>query len=196
MIGILDYGAGNLRSVENALAQVGAEVEVIRAAASLERADKIIFPGVGNFGPMMAALDEQQLREPLLKKIQSGIPLLGICLGLQALFAGSEEAPEVRGLAFFPETVRRFPLNARVPRMGWDRVQAVKPSRLLAREIDSWFYFAHSYFAPAAEATSATCDYLTPFTAVLEAANIYGVQFHPEKSGDAGLALLRRFVEL
>src|ERR1035438_10637520 len=119
MIAILDYGAGNLRSVENTLAEIGAAYTLVRDAAGLRHARKIILPGVGHFGQMMRALDEMRVRDTLLERIRAGIPFLGICLGLQALFERSEEAPEARGLGLYEGTVRRFPAGARVPHMGW-----------------------------------------------------------------------------
>src|ERR1700730_17107138 len=122
MITILDYGAGNLRSVQNTLAELGAEYELVRDAPGLSRAQKLILPGVGHFGQMMRALDQMHVRAALTERIQAGVPFLGICLGLQALFEKSEEAPEVRGLGLFPGTIQRFPASSRSPRMGWDKV--------------------------------------------------------------------------
>lgn len=197
MIAILDYGAGNLRSVENTLAAIGAEYTLARNADGLRGAGKIILPGVGHFGQMMRALDDMQVREALLERMAAGTPFLGICLGLQALFERSEEAPEARGLGLYPGVVRRFPAAARVPHMGWNQVDACGNSRLMAGLGGRPFvYFAHSYYAPAIAQTAATCAYSLPYTAVLESANVFGVQFHPEKSGPAGLRVMRNFVEL
>jgi imidazole glycerol phosphate synthase glutamine amidotransferase subunit len=197
MIAILDYGAGNLRSVENTLAEIGAEYKLVRDAAGLHAAPKIILPGVGHFGQMMRALDQMQVRDALLERIRAGVPFLGICLGLQALFQRSEEAPEARGLALYDGTVRRFPADARVPHMGWNQLDASGPSRLLAGlHPRAFVYFAHSYYAPAVAQTAATCTYSLPYTAVLESGNTFGVQFHPEKSGPSGLHVVRNFVEL
>ena len=197
MIAILDYGAGNLRSVENTLAEIGIEYRLVRDAAGLRDAPKIILPGVGHFGQMMRALDEMQVRAALLERIRAGVPFLGICLGLQALFERSEEAPEVCGLGLYEGTVRRFPANARVPHMGWNQFEARPGSRLLAGLAPHAFvYFAHSYYAPPVCATAATCTYSLPYTAVLESGNTFGVQFHPEKSGPAGLRIVRNFAEL
>jgi len=197
VIAILDYGAGNLRSVENTLAAIGAEYTLARNADGLRGAGKIILPGVGHFGQMMRALDDMQVREALLERMAAGTPFLGICLGLQALFERSEEAPEARGLGLYPGVVRRFPAAARVPHMGWNQVDACGNSRLMAGLGGRPFvYFAHSYYAPAIAQTAATCTYSLPYTAVLESANVFGVQFHPEKSGPAGLRVMRNFVEL
>ena len=123
MIAIFDYGAGNLRSVENTLAELGCEYELVRNAAGLRAAHKIILPGVGHFGQMMRALDALDVRQALIGQIAAGVPFLGICLGLQALFETSEEAPEVRGLGIFEGPVKRFPLGARVPHMGWNQLE-------------------------------------------------------------------------
>ncbi len=195
MITILDYGAGNLRSVQNTLAEIGAEYELVRDAAGLERASKIILPGVGHFGQMMRAFDAMRVRESLLDRIRSGVPFLGICLGLQALFEASEEAPDERGLGLFEGTIRRFPAGVRVPHMGWNQI-APRPASKLVRDVNPYLYFAHSYFAPLTHATAATCHYGLDYTAVLEWRNVYGVQFHPEKSGPVGLRMVRNFMEV
>lgn len=197
MITILDYGAGNLRSVENTLDEIGVEHELVRDSAGLEGAAKIILPGVGHFGQMMRALDQMQVRETLLERLRAGVPFLGICLGLQGLFATSEEAPGERGLALFPGQIRRFAADARVPHMGWNEIQPRNGARLLRNlPPHPYLYFANSYYAPVIAATAATCEYSAEFTAVLETRNIFGVQFHPEKSGPIGLRIVRNFVEL
>jgi imidazole glycerol phosphate synthase glutamine amidotransferase subunit len=185
MIAIFDYGAGNLRSVQNTLAEIGADYTLVRDAEGLRQASKIILPGVGHFGQMMRALDELQVRPALLDRIAAGIPFFGICLGMQALFESSEEAPEVRGLGLYPGTVRRFPTDLRVPHMGWNQL-----------EPDGRFvYFAHSYYVPENEFTSAACTHGIRFTAALRHRNVSGVQFHPEKSGAVGLQIVKDFVE-
>jgi glutamine amidotransferase len=196
VIAVLDYGAGNLRSVQNTLDEIGASYELVRDAEGLQRGQKILLPGVGHFGQMMRALDQLRLREILQERIASGIPFLGVCLGLQALFERSAEAPGVDGLGIFKGSVERFPPSARVPHMGWNNLELVRPSRLLADGSRPYVYFANSYFAPVGDATVATCTYGEPFTAVLESGNIFGVQFHPEKSGPVGLELVRKFVQL
>jgi glutamine amidotransferase len=197
MIALLDYGAGNLRSVQNALDQIGASYEVVRDAAGLNRSSRIILPGVGHYGQMMRALHELDVREALRKCLVGGVPFLGICLGLQALFERSTEAPGAAGLGLFPGSVERFPAGARVPHMGWNNVTVDPSSHLFDfSSTEPYFYFAHSYFVPVCEGTTATCVYGQPFVAVFECDNIFGMQFHPEKSGPAGLALLQRFVQL
>jgi imidazole glycerol phosphate synthase glutamine amidotransferase subunit len=196
MISIFDYGAGNLRSVENTLGAIGAEYELIRDAEALRLATKVILPGVGHFGQMMRALDEMKVRGALIETIRAGVPFLGICLGLQALFTSSEEAPEERGLGIFEGHVKRFQGEMRIPHMGWNQLDSVRPSRLLKNTGDKpYVYFAHSYYAPVVPATAATCEYSLPYTAVLEQDNVAGVQFHPEKSGDLGLRIVKNFVE-
>jgi len=197
MIAIFDYGAGNLRSVQNTLDEIGASYELVRDAAGLERAPKIILPGVGHFGQMLRAIDEMNVRQSFISRIRAGVPFLGICLGLQGLFERSEEAPDQDGLSIFPGTVRRFSNSARVPHMGWNQLDLVRPSSLLAGlPPRPHVYFAHSYFVPVVEQAAATCTYSVPYTAVLEAGNVFGVQCHPEKSGPIGLAIVRNFVNL
>jgi imidazole glycerol phosphate synthase glutamine amidotransferase subunit len=197
VITIFDYGAGNLRSVQNTLAEIGADYELVRDNLGLQHATKIILPGVGHFGQMMRALDHMRVREALLERIQAGVPFLGICLGLQALFQSSEEAPEERGLGLFEGAIRRFPADAKVPHMGWNEIQPRLGSKLLAGLAPHpYLYFAHSYYAPVNAATAALCSYTTDYTAVLECGSMYGVQFHPEKSGPLGLRIVRNFVEL
>jgi imidazole glycerol phosphate synthase glutamine amidotransferase subunit len=197
MIAIFDYGAGNLRSVQNTLAEIGAEYALVRNSEGLERASKIILPGVGHFGQMLRALDEMAVRGALLGRIRAGVPFLGICLGLQALFEASEEAPGMRGLGLMRGTVLRFPEGARVPHMGWNELEVRGSPRLLAGiGRRPYVYFAHSYYAPVVPETAACCTYGVTYTALLESGNAFGVQFHPEKSGTVGLAIVRNFVGL
>ncbi len=194
MIAIIDYGAGNLRSVCNALDEVGAAYRVLAEPAVLGDANRIILPGVGHFGQMMRALEARGFRLPLLDRMRMGVPFLGICLGLQALFESSEEAPGERGLGIFPGCIRRF-REGRVPQMGWNSLEAVRESRLLdGLAPRPYVYFAHSFYAGECEATSAVATYGVRYTAILERENIAAVQFHPEKSGPGGLRLLKNFV--
>ena len=196
-IQILDYGAGNLRSVQNTLDELGATYSLVRDAEGVAQAQKLILPGVGHFGQMLKALDELQVRGALLERIQTGVPFLGICLGLQGLFESSEEAPDQQGLSIFPGTVKRFGTEARVPHMGWNQLDTVKPSRLLRGLPEHpHVYFAHSYYVPVVPQAAATCTYSSTYTAILESNNVFGVQCHPEKSGPLGLAIVRNFVEL
>lgn len=195
MIAIFDYGAGNLQSVKNTLGELGCEYTLIHDSDGLRQATKILLPGVGHFGQMMRAVDELGVRETLVERLRAGVPFLGICLGMQALFESSEEAPEVRGLGLFPGAVRRFPEDARVPHMGWNQLESRSDSQLL-RGIapGSYVYFAHSYYVPVVDQAAAVCTYGLPYTAALEAGNISGVQFHPEKSGSVGLRIVRNFL--
>src|SRR3954453_1267224 len=188
MTTIVDYGAGNLRSVRNTLEAIGAEYEVVNTPDAVERANRIILPGVGHFGQMMRSLDELGLRQTLCQRIEKGVPFLGICVGLQCLFERSEESPGSIGLGVLPGIVRRFTGQVRVPHMGWNSLELRGPSRLLEGLGDAPFtYFAHSYFAPVISATAAACTYVEPYSAVIEEGNLYAVQFHPEKSGETGL---------
>jgi imidazole glycerol phosphate synthase glutamine amidotransferase subunit len=197
MIGIFDYGAGNLRSVQNTLREIGAEYVLVDDAEGLRKADKIILPGVGHFGQIMRSLDAMGVRETFVEEIEAGIPFLGICLGLHALFQESEEAPELTGFGIFDETVVRFSEEARVPHMGWNVLEPQAECRLLKGvEEKPYVYFAHSYYVPVMKATAARCAYAAPFTALLERDNIFGVQFHPEKSGPLGLKIVKNFVDL
>jgi len=196
MISVFDYGAGNLRSVQNTLGAIGAQYELIRDAAGLRGAGKIILPGVGHFGQMMRALDDLDVRDALIERIRAGVPFLGICLGMQALFESSEEAPSERGLGIYAGRVRRFQGDVRIPHMGWNQLEPRRETRLLQKAGEKPFvYFAHSYYCPVIAETAATCEYTVPYTAALENANVYGVQFHPEKSGAIGLQIVRNFVE-
>jgi len=196
-IAIVDYGAGNLPSVERALRGLGAETERASEAAQVSEAAAIVLPGVGHFGAFVAGLRERNLTEALKAARQAGVPILGICLGLQAMFASSEEAPSDSGLAFFPEKVTALPTNVKSPHIGWNQVRRVRESRLLCGvPDDGYFYFAHSFAAlGAARATVAACDHGVSFAAVIEEANLFGVQFHPEKSGETGALVLRNFLE-
>lgn len=196
MISIMDYGAGNLRSIQNTLGAIGAPYELLRDADRLRRATKIVLPGVGHFSQMMHALDELNMRQVLVERIQAGVPFLGICLGLQALFEASEEAPEAHGLGLIEGQVRRFSTEARVPHVGWNCLKRLHESRLLEGAGEQPFvYFANSYYAPIVAASIASCDYGATFSAAIEHGNIHAVQFHPEKSGLVGLTIMRNFVE-
>jgi imidazole glycerol phosphate synthase glutamine amidotransferase subunit len=182
--------------VQNTLGAIGARYELVRDAEGLRRAGKIVLPGVGHFGQMMRALDHLGVRQALLERIHAGVPFLGICLGLQALFTASEEAPEERGLGVYPGCVRRFQGDVRIPHMGWNQIEPRRETRLLRGAGDRPFlYFAHSYYCPVIAETAATCEYTVRYTAVLEHNNVCGVQFHPEKSGSAGIGIVRNFVE-
>ena len=195
-IAIVDYGAGNLPSVERALRGLGAETERAVQPRQLGAAKAIVLPGVGHFAAFVAGLRERNLAEPLRAAYEAGVPILGICLGLQAMFASSEEAPGDKGLGFFPEEVRALPKNVKSPHIGWNQIRRTKVSVLL-RDIpeDAYFYFAHSFAAPATAEPTVACDHGFPFSAVIERGSLRGVQFHPEKSGQTGAQVLRNFLE-
>jgi glutamine amidotransferase len=196
-IAIVDYGAGNLPSVERALVKLGVHTSRAIEPRQLESAEAIVLPGVGHFAAFVAGLRERNLTGALRAAFDAGKPILGICLGLQAMFAASEEAPGEAGLAFFPEQVRALPTNVKSPHIGWNQLRQTREGSLL-RGIpsDAYFYFAHSFAAPAtAEPTVAACDHGFPFAAVIERGRVRGVQFHPEKSGETGAQVLRNFVE-
>ena len=197
MISIIDYGAGNLRSVQNTLAEIGAGYRLIDSAEEIGKAEKLVLPGVGHFGQMMRAIDAMRLRDPILDYVRSGRPFFGICVGMQGLFEGSEEAEDVNGLGIIPGRLKRFGAEARVPHMGWNEIKPTPSSRLLAGiGVRPFVYFANSYYAPVVPEAAATCDYTTGFSAAIERENVFGVQFHPEKSGPLGLAIMNNFVHL
>ncbi len=202
MLAVIDYGAGNLRSVLHALNHLGVDnIRLIREPHDLKQPDKIILPGVGAFGAGMQQLQKQNLIEPLKEAIQAGIPYLGICLGMQFLFEYSDEMGDHEGLGLLPGHVTRFPPTPglKVPHMGWNQLNQQQASPLLAGiPAQSSVYFVHSYYcAPSNPADLvASVDYGLPFAAVVQRDNIFGVQFHPEKSQRTGLRLLTNFLEL
>jgi imidazole glycerol-phosphate synthase subunit HisH len=196
-LAIIDYGAGNLPSVERALQKLGAETERAVYPDQVASAKAIVLPGVGHFSAFVAGLHERNLTSSLRMAFDSGTPILGICLGLQAMYAKSEEAPGDRGLGFFSDEVCALPRNVKSPHIGWNQVQCLRPSALLQGIAeDAYFYFAHSYAAPGHGAeTVAVCNHGVPFAAVVEYQNLLGLQFHPEKSGETGARVLQNFVE-
>jgi glutamine amidotransferase len=197
MTTIIDYGAGNLRSVQNTLDELGASYMVTSRTEDVRKAGKLLLPGVGHFGQMMAALDQLDLRGAISERVAADVPLLGICLGLQCFFEGSEEAPDKKGFAFLKGQIKRFTGDIRIPHMGWNSLDTVRPSALLRGMTEQPFtYFAHSYYAPVTDATAAICTYSVPYTAILETDNLFGVQFHPEKSGPVGLQIVKNFLDL
>jgi imidazole glycerol phosphate synthase glutamine amidotransferase subunit len=197
MIAVLDYGAGNVGSVLKAVQYLAHAAQAVDAPEVLKSADKIIFPGQGHFGQMMQALEARQLLEPLRAAIAGGKPFLGICLGLQALYETSDEAPGVVGLGILPGRVARFQGVFKVPQVGWNQLEIRRDSRLLRGVAPSSFvYYCHSYYGPVTEETAAVSEYGQTYAAVAERDNVAAVQFHPEKSGDVGLKVLKNFLEL
>ncbi|MFZ0772937.1 MAG: imidazole glycerol phosphate synthase subunit HisH [Candidatus Sulfotelmatobacter sp.] len=196
MIAIVDYGAGNLNSVKKALDYLGAETVVTEQAEAVAAADKIVLPGVGHFSSLRA-LDRTGLREALLQAASSGKPFLGICLGMQWLFEGSEECAEIAGAGIFSGKCRQFPSAVKSPHVGWNSLAVQEGSRLLRGVTpDSFVYYTHSFHAPVVAETTAASEYGLRFTGAVERENIFGVQFHPEKSGDVGLSILKNFCEV
>ena len=194
MIALVDYGAGNLRSVENAFAAIGAGTTRAAHPGALTAATRIVLPGVGHFGALVRALSAGGLDVALRERLAAGVPFLGICLGMQALYEESEEAPGLRGLGLLPGRVARLPAGVRVPHMGWSEIRPRPGSRLCEGvPAGARFYFAHSFHCPP-EGAAATAFHGTEIGAAVEAGNLRGVQFHPEKSGPEGLRLLERFV--
>jgi imidazole glycerol-phosphate synthase subunit HisH len=194
---VIDYKAGNLTSVLKALRHLGAEVEVADSdLGMIERAERIVLPGVGHFNATKR-LDETGITEAVRAAIARGVPFLGICVGMQWLFAGSSEAPDQAGLAHFESACERFPeCELKVPHVGWNGIEPVAGSGLLRGvERGAHVYFTHSYRAPLTADTAATTEYIEPFAAAVERGNVMGVQFHPEKSGETGLRILRNFLE-
>ena len=196
MIAIVDYGAGNLNSVKKAFAYLGAEAVVTDQPRTVARASKMVLPGVGHFSSL-EALNTTGLAEALLQSASAGKPFLGICLGMQWLFAGSEECLEVAGAGIFPDKCRQFPSSVKSPHVGWNSLHTPQSSRLLAGVADgTQVYFTHSYAAPITPESAATCEHGAEFAAAVEIGHIFGVQFHPEKSGPVGLRIVRNFLEL
>ncbi len=197
MITLLDYGAGNVRSVINGIERLGERVKVVASGEDILSAEKIVFPGVGNFREMMKILNAKGYVEPLMAYLRSNRPFLGICLGLQALFEGSEEAPEMRGLGLIPGRVKRFNIDLSVPHIGWNGLNIKQSSSIFSGlRGDEKFYFVHSYHVVPAEDADVltTTNYGYEFVSGIQKGNIIATQFHPEKSGTSGLKVLQNFL--
>ena len=201
MIAIIDYDAGNLRSVEKALEAIGQEAVVTRDRNEILSSDKVILPGVGSFGDAMGRLNEYGLVNTIHEVVDSGKPFLGICLGLQLMFESSEEGPGVKGLGLLPGKIVKFPEKEgfKIPHMGWNSLD-VKPGAKLFKGLEGnpYVYFVHSYYLKAADENivAASTEYTTHIHASVESGNVFACQFHPEKSSTAGLRILKNFVEL
>ncbi len=200
MIAIIDYDAGNLKSVQKALLFLGEEATITSNPEEILGADKIILPGVGAFGEAMEKLNTRGLSEVIRQAVKRKIPLLGICLGLQLLFEASEESPGVQGLSILKGTIKRIPDKEgfKVPHIGWNSL-TINPTSRLFQDIpqDAFVYFVHSYYLSAEEpVVAATTDYVVDIHAAVEKEQVFACQFHPEKSGEIGLKLLKNFATL
>ena len=201
MIAIIDYDAGNIKSVEKAMQLLGQEVIITRDRETIMNADKVILPGVGAFGDAMSKLRQYGLDEVIRDVTAKGTPFLGICLGLQLLFERSDETPGVEGLGILKGEILRIPdkEGLKIPHMGWNSLK-INPNSKLLKGIpeDVYVYFVHSYYLKAKhiEDVAATTDYIVPVHAAVEHDNIFATQFHPEKSGDVGLEILKNFVSI
>jgi imidazole glycerol-phosphate synthase subunit HisH len=196
MIAIVDYGMGNLRSVEKGFQKVGVEAQVVSDAKSVDNARAVVLPGVGAFRDCMKNIETLSLIEPIVKSIRSGKPFLGICLGLQILFTESEEFGIHKGLDILPGKVLRFQVDLKVPHMGWNTVKLLRiPPIFKDIKDNSFFYFVHSYYVAPEENNliAGTTEYGIPFTSMIWKENIVATQFHPEKSQQTGLQILRNF---
>lgn len=201
MIALIDYGAGNLQSVRKALTHLGAQIRLTDSPRGLEEAKGVILPGVGAFGSAMAALEERGLSEAICRHIRSGRPFLGICLGLQLLFEGSEESPGVKGLGILPGKILHIPQKPglKIPHMGWNSLKLLRGGSGLFKGTspEPYVYFVHSYYLKADDPSlvTASVEYGTEIHAAVQKGNLFACQFHPEKSGSTGLQILRNFLE-
>ena len=203
-VAVLDYGIGNLRSAQKAFERAGAAAHLTADPGEIAAADGVVLPGVGNFGRCVDALVASGVDTIALAAIESGRPFLGICVGMQLLYEGSEESPDRPGLGVLPGRVRLLPGDVKRPQMQWNAIRVTRPSPLLDGLDGAWLYFVHSYAAeapahpdePGAEHVIATCEYGGPVVAAVQRDNVMATQFHPEKSSDAGRRLLTNFVEL
>jgi glutamine amidotransferase len=198
MIAIIDYGAGNIRSIEKALEHVGATVRVTDDPALVEQAEAVVLPGVGSGGAAMSRMKQRGLDDAIRRATERGRPFLGICLGMQ-LLADHHAEGEVDGLGLYPGEVRRIPYGPKIPHMGWNRARPLQDALPIFEGIpdDSYFYFAHSYYVEPRDrrGVAAVTDYGSDFCSVIADERVWGTQFHPEKSGQVGLRLLSNFVK-
>jgi glutamine amidotransferase len=195
-VALVDYGAGNLRSVENALREVGAQVVVTHDPEAVRRADRVVVPGQGSMPACAEAMRKSGVADALVEAIGRGAPVLGICVGLQLLFETGDEAGGARGLGILPGAISRLPEGVRLPHIGWSRLRLVAADAAIFAPLDgTYVYFAHSYAAPAdAPGAALLAAHGRDYCAALARDNLFAVQFHPEKSQQVGLAFLRRFV--
>ena len=197
LIAVLDYGIGNLRSAQKSLEHVGADARLTADPALVRDAAAVVLPGVGAFGRCMEAIRAAGIDDIAHEAVESGRPFIGICVGMQLLYEASDETPGAVGLGILPGTVRWLPEGVKRPQMQWNTLDIVRPSPLFDGLDDpAWMYFVHSFAAEPSEHTTATCDYGGPVTAAVSRGNVHATQFHPEKSGRQGLALLANIVKL
>jgi glutamine amidotransferase len=196
LIAVLDYGIGNLRSAEKALQHLGADANLVADPDRASEASAVVLPGVGSFGRCIEALRDTGLDRVALDAVASGKPFLGICVGLQMLYDGSEESPGVAGLGVIGGVVQRLPEGVKRPQMQWNQLDLARPEHPLVAGLGDhpWVYFVHSYAPPATDGVVATCDYGGRVVAAVAEDNVWATQFHPEKSGSSGLSLLANFV--
>lgn len=201
MLAIIDYGAGNLRSVQKACELIGADAQITSDTEKILSADHVILPGVGAFGDCMSSIRGRGIDKCIYKVVEKGTPFLGICLGLQLLFEGSKESPKVSGLGIFDGEIVKIPESSdlKIPHMGWNSLSFPKASPLFnGIDENSFVYFVHSYYMQPTDKSiiSATCEYSATLPVALSQGNIHATQFHPEKSGDVGLKILKNFIEM
>ena len=195
MIAVLDYGIGNLRSAEKALQKVGADARLVTEASQADGATGVVLPGVGAFGRCMEALRTAGLEEPAQAAIDAGKPFLGVCIGMQMLYEGSDEDPGVKGMGVLSGQVRRLPDGVKRPQMQWNVLRDRRDTPMLSGlDEPAWVYFVHSFAPDPSVDVVATCDYGGPVVAAVQHENVWATQFHPEKSGESGLRLLANFV--
>jgi len=194
VIAVLDYGIGNLRSAQKALERVGAEAVLTADPTEVAAAAGVVLPGVGHVGRCLEALRASGLEEPAREAVDSGKPFLGICVGMQMLYDGSDEAPAVKGLGILAGRVRLLPDGVKRPQMQWNQLDHGPTPMLAGLDDPIWMYFVHSYAPEPSKDVVATCDYGGPVVAAVARENLWATQFHPEKSGTAGLRLLANFV--
>ena len=198
MIAVLDYGIGNLRSAQKALEHLGADARLITAPEEAEDATGVVLPGVGNFGACMRALRACGLDKVAYDAVDNGTPFLGVCVGMQLLFDGSDESPDEPGLGILPGRIRLLPDTVKRPQIQWNRLEITKPDDPLLQDLapdgEPWVYFVHSYAADVTDDVTSHCEYGGPVVATVGREHLWATQFHPEKSGIVGLRLLDNFV--